>query len=191
CDPEQYGRMIEYQFPKEKLIFGPLQIESRIDQNSEISQLFTLWSQSGSEIIRGNLLVIPVRDSLIYVEPVYLVSANSQLPELKIMIAAYQDRLSFAPTLDEALAKLFGARPGATAPGTPTAREQAEALAAGAAAASAGGAVTPEELRGLIDQALREYNGATQALSGGDFAAYGERIMALQKVLEELEARSR
>jgi uncharacterized membrane protein (UPF0182 family) len=78
-DGENYGRIIEYKFPKEKLIFGPLQIESRIDQNSDISQLFTLWGQKGSSVIRGNLLVIPVRDSLIYVEPVYLRAEQSEL----------------------------------------------------------------------------------------------------------------
>jgi uncharacterized membrane protein (UPF0182 family) len=171
CDPDQYGRMIEYQFPKEKLIFGPLQIESRIDQNSEISQLFTLWSQSGSEIIRGNLLVIPIKDSLIYVEPVYLVSANSQLPELKIIIVAYQDRLKYAPSLEEALAQVFGAS---------TARPVLQAEAATAALP------TPENLGRLIEQALGDYNAATEKLRQGDFAGYGELIVELKAVLEEL-----
>jgi len=184
CDPENYGRMIEYQFPKEKLIFGPLQIESRIDQNSEISQLFTLWSQSGSQIIRGNLLVIPVKDSLIYVEPVYLVSANSQLPELKIMIVAYQDRLAFAPTLTEALAQLFG--------GAVPGEAVAVAAARGEARATPAVGIAPmDELAGLIEEALRDYDAATEALRSGDFATYGEQIMELRRVLEELEARSR
>jgi uncharacterized membrane protein (UPF0182 family) len=181
-DPGQYGKMIEYQFPKEKLIFGPLQIESRIDQNSEISQLFTLWSQSGSKIIRGNLLVIPIENSLIYVEPVYLVSANSQLPELKIIIVAYQDRLSFAPTLEEALGQLFGATVAraATTIGVQTAMTP---VAPGAAAQA-------EDLSRLIQQALADYNAATRALQSGDFAGYGERIERLKAVLEELAARS-
>jgi uncharacterized membrane protein (UPF0182 family) len=182
-DPGQYGKIIEYQFPKEKLIFGPLQIESRIDQNSEISQLFTLWSQSGSKVIRGNLLVIPVKDSLIGVEPVYLVSANSQLPELKIVIAAYQNRLSYAPTLEEALGQLFGAAvpPAATISGTQTP----------AVPALQGTAALAPELDRLIQQALADYNAATQALQSGDFAGYGERIVRLKAVLEELAARSR
>jgi len=192
CDPEHYGRMIEYQFPKDKLIFGPLQIESRIDQNNEISQLFTLWSQSGSQIIRGNLLVIPIEDSLIYVEPVYLVSDISQLPELKIVIVAYQDRLGFAPTLEGALTQVFGVLPGireaAPMPTAAAAAARAEALLRAPTAAAPG---AMDELGRLIDRALREYNAATEALRDGDFAAYGERITALQRVLEELEARSR
>ena len=182
-DPGQYGKMIEYQFPKDKLIFGPMQIEARIDQNSEISQLFTLWSQSGSKIIRGNLLVIPIENSLIYVEPVYLVSANSQLPELKIIIVAYQDRLSYAPTLEEALGQLFGATVAraATTSGTQT------SVMPGAP----GEAVQVGELSRLIQQALADYNAATRALQSGDFAGYGERIAQLKAVLEELAARSR
>ena len=108
CDPENYGRIIEYKFPKEKLLYGPLQIESRIDQNSEISQLFTLWGQKGSSIIRGNLLVIPIKDSLIYVEPVYLRAEQSELPELKRVIVGYQDKISIGETLEDALYEAFG-----------------------------------------------------------------------------------
>jgi uncharacterized membrane protein (UPF0182 family) len=174
CDPERYGRMIEYQFPKDKLIFGPLQIESRIDQNSEISQLFTLWSQSGSQIIRGNLLVIPVKDSLIYVEPVYLVSANSQLPELKIIIVSYQDTLVYAATLEEALGQIFG---------TPAA-SSAAAVSAGPAPVSA--LPSLENIAKLVQQALTAYSDATQKLRDGDFAGYGELITRLKTVLDQL-----
>jgi len=175
-DPDTYGKMIEYQFPKEKLIFGPLQIESRIDQNSEISQLFTLWSQSGSDIIRGNLLVIPIKDSLIYVEPVYLVSANSQLPELKIIIVAYQDRLAFALTLEEALNQVFGK------PSTKV------AVAEGGAPAA-----LPflEDIGRLVEQALENYDAAVEKLQQGDFASYGELIMQLKADLEKLSAQSK
>jgi uncharacterized membrane protein (UPF0182 family) len=175
-DPDTYGKMIEYQFPKEKLVFGPLQIESRIDQNSEISQLFTLWSQSGSDIIRGNLLVIPIKDSLIYVEPVYLVSANSQLPELKIIIVAYQDRLGFAPTLEEALGQVFGSS------------STRVALAEEAVPAAL---PSLEDIGRLIEQALENYNAAAAKLRQGDFASYGELIMRLREDLEELSAQSK
>ncbi|MBA7571441.1 hypothetical protein ES708_13204 [subsurface metagenome] len=175
-DPDTYGKMIEYQFPKEKLIFGPLQIESRIDQNSEISKLFTLWSQSGSDIIRGNLLVIPIKDSLIYVEPVYLVSANSQLPELKIIIVAYQDRLGFAPTLEEALGQVFGTS------------STKVALAEKAASTAL---PLLEDIGRLIEQALENYNSAAEKLQQGDFAGYGELIMQLETDLEELSAQSK
>ena len=109
CDPQEYGKIIEYQFPKEKLIFGPMQIESRIDQNTEISQLFTLWGQRGSKVIRGNLLVYPVKNSLIYVEPIYLRSEQSQLPELKRVVVAYQDNIGLGKNLQGALDRIFGA----------------------------------------------------------------------------------
>jgi len=175
-DPDTYGKMIEYQFPKEKLIFGPLQIESRIDQNSEISKLFTLWSQSGSDIIRGNLLVIPIKDSLIYVEPVYLVSANSQLPELKIIIVVYQNRLGFAPTLEEALGQVFGT--------SSTKMALAEKAASTALPLL-------EDIGRLIEQALENYNSAAEKLQQGDFAGYGELIMQLETDLEELSAQSK
>jgi uncharacterized membrane protein (UPF0182 family) len=177
CDPERYGKMIEYQFPKEKLIFGPLQIESRIDQNTDISQLFTLWSQSGSKIIRGNLLVIPIKDSLIYVEPVYLVASNSQLPELKIVIVAYQDKLEYALSLDEALNLVFG---------TAKAKETAASAALRPTALP-----TFENISKLIEEALKDYDTATQKLREGDFANYGAIIMELRNVLEELAATSK
>ncbi|MFN2166049.1 MAG: hypothetical protein ACK2U9_07280, partial [Anaerolineae bacterium] len=128
--------------------------------------------------------------------PVYLVSANSQLPELKIIIAAYQDRLGFAPTLAEALGQLFGAPIGGeAAPVTPAARAAAApaAQAPAASLAPAAGSAAMGDLARLIDQALQDYNAATEALRGGDFATYGQRIMELKGVLEEmrrLEVRS-
>ena len=97
-----------YQFPKQRLIYGPSQIEARIDQTPEISEQMTLWSQAGSRVIRGNLLVIPVDDALMYVEAVYLQAESSQLPELKRVIVSYENSIAMEPTLDEALRKVFG-----------------------------------------------------------------------------------
>ena len=176
CDLEDYGRIIEYKFPKEKLIYGPLQIESRIDQNSEISQLFTLWGQKGSSVIRGNLLVIPVKDSLIYVEPVYLRAEQSELPELKRVIVGYQDNIEMGLPLDEALVKLFGGV-------IPVVTKEGE---------EAGLAPAPVEfsIRELILNARIIYDDAQKKLSEGDFSGYGDSIDALEKVLEDLVERT-
>ena len=176
CDPESYGRIVEYKFPKEKLLYGPLQIESRIDQNSEISQLFTLWGQKGSSVIRGNLLVIPVKDSLIYVEPIYLRAEQSELPEMKRVIVGYQDRIGIGLTLDEALYKVFGTR-------TPESAEFAVAEEAGG--------VTPLaafRVDDLIRKANNYFAEAQTRLKQGDFAGYGEYVDELKKVLSQLEA---
>jgi len=172
CDQENYGQIIEYKFPKEKLIFGPLQIESRIDQNSDISQLFTLWGQKGSSVIRGNLLVIPVRDSLIYVEPVYLRAEQSELPELKRVIVGYQDNIEIGLTLEEALVKVFGG----------IAPAEAEQVTA------AGEIIAPVLLsvRELALKAQQIYDDAQKKLRSGDFAGYGDAIENLEDVIKDI-----
>ncbi len=171
-DGENYGRIIEYKFPKEKLIFGPLQIESRIDQNSDISQLFTLWGQKGSSVIRGNLLVIPVRDSLIYVEPVYLRAEQSELPELKRVIVGYQDNIAMGLNLEDALMKLFGGRVSAT-------EEVVEVVEEAPIPAML-------SVRELVLRAQDFYSDAQQRLRNGDFAGYGRVIKQLENILNEL-----
>ena len=107
CDPPDYGKLIVYEFPKDKLVYGPFQIEARINQNTEISQQISLWNQMGSRVIRGNLLVVPIENSILYVTPLYLRAESGQLPELKRVIAAYGDRVVMEETLAEALAALF------------------------------------------------------------------------------------
>ena len=107
CDSPDYGKLIVYEFPKDKLVYGPFQIEALINQNTEISQQLTLWNQMGSRVIRGNLLVIPIENSILYVSPLYLRAAQGQLPELKRVIAAYGDRVVMKETLAEALSALF------------------------------------------------------------------------------------
>ncbi len=172
CDPENYGRIIEYKFPKEKLIYGPLQIESRIDQNSEISQLFTLWGQKGSSVIRGNLLVIPIKDSLIYVEPIYLRAEQSELPELKRVIIGYQDNIEIGLTLEDALYKTFGA-PEITMPEKEVV-EVTEPLVG-------------INIQELVQKAASHFNQAQKMLNEGDFAGYGEYIKQLGEVLNQLQ----
>jgi uncharacterized membrane protein (UPF0182 family) len=107
CDAPDYGKLIVYEFPKDKLVYGPFQIEARINQNTEISQQISLWNQMGSRVIRGHLLVVPIENSILYVSPLYLRAESGQLPELKRVIAAYGDRVVMEETLAEALAALF------------------------------------------------------------------------------------
>ncbi|HHY91113.1 MAG TPA: UPF0182 family protein, partial [Clostridiales bacterium] len=108
-DGEHYGKLIIYKFPKEKTVYGPMQIEAKIDQDTDISKEFSLWGQRGSTYLRGNLLTIPIENSLLYVEPIYLKAENeNSLPEVKRVVVAYQDRLAYESTLEEALAKMFG-----------------------------------------------------------------------------------
>jgi uncharacterized membrane protein (UPF0182 family) len=127
CDGEHYGTLIEYAFPKEKLVFGPAQIEARIDQDTTISQQLSLWNQTGSRVIRGNLLVIPIDDALLYVEPLYLRAEKRELPELKRLIASAGDRVVMSQNVEPLLAALFS---GAAAPPVVVASAPAPAAAA-------------------------------------------------------------
>ena len=107
-DGEQYGKLVVYNFPKQKLIYGPSQIVARINQEAEISRQISLWDQRGSSVIQGNLLVIPIEESLIYVRPLYLKADAGKIPELKRVIVGYEDNIAMERTLDEALEKIFG-----------------------------------------------------------------------------------
>src|SRR4030042_4479704 len=108
CDPKEYGKLVVYRFPKQKLIYGPRQIESRINQEPEISRQLSLWDQRGSNVIPGTLLVIPVEESLIYVQPIYLKAETGQIPELKRIIVAYENSIAMEETLEQSLARVFG-----------------------------------------------------------------------------------
>jgi uncharacterized protein len=169
CDPPDYGKLIVYEFPKEKLVYGPFQIEARINQNTEISQQISLWNQMGSRVIRGNLLVVPIDNSILYVTPLYLRAQSGQLPELKRVIAAYGDRVVMENTLPAALAALFKE----TTPVAP--------LPAAAAAPAAGG---PADARARA--ALGHYDRAIDHLKAGDWAGFGAELDALRPLLEEL-----
>jgi uncharacterized protein len=174
CDPPDYGKLIVYEFPKEKLVYGPFQIEARINQNTEISQQLTLWNQMGSRVIRGaNLLVIPIENSILYVSPLYLRAEHGHLPELKRVIAAYGEHVVMKETLAEALAALF-AEPG-TEPtvSSPT----AEVPATGPAATQA-------------QQALDRYNQAVERLKAGDWKGFGTQFDAMGEVLEKMNRQS-
>ena len=107
CDGKNYGKFLAYQFPKDKLVLGPQQVETKIDQDSFLSGQLTLWDQRGSQVIRGNVLAIPVNNTLFYVEPIYLQSETAAYPELRLVAVMHGDNLSYAPTFDQALEGLF------------------------------------------------------------------------------------
>jgi uncharacterized membrane protein (UPF0182 family) len=111
CDPENYGRFIAYQFPKDKMVLGPQQVETKIDQDSFLSGQLTLWDQHGSKVIRGNVLAIPVNNTLFYVEPIYLQAETAAYPELRLVVVMQGDNMSYAKTFDEALNGLFSRSP--------------------------------------------------------------------------------
>ena len=174
CDAPNYGKLIVYEFPKEKLVYGPFQIEARINQSTEISQQITLWNQMGSRVIRGaNLLVIPIENSILYVTPLYLRAEHGHLPELKRVIAAYGEHVVMKETLAEALSALF-TEPG-TAPAVSTTTE--ERPVTGPAASQA-------------REALDRYNQAVERLKSGDWKGFGTQFDAMRELLEEMNRRS-
>ena len=173
-DAPHYGELVVYELPKERLVYGPQQIEARIDQDTTISQQLSLWNQMGSKVIRGNLLVIPVEDAVVYVEPLYLRSTQAQIPELKRVIVAYDDRLAMARNLDDALAAVF--RPGATPPRPVTAPATAIPELETAPAPAA-----PSETTSARDR----YRAALEALQRGDWQSFGREMDALGKALEQ------
>jgi len=176
-DPPHYGELVVYRFPKDALVFGPMQVESRINQDPEISQAITLWNQQGSRVIRGNLLVIPIEEGVLYVEPLFLQAERSQLPELKRVIVATGARIQMADAFEPALAAVLGRRP-----------------ATGPPAVSPPGAGPPTdsaERSRLIAEALATYRRAQERLRGGDFSGYSQEIDRLGKILERLAAETK
>ena len=174
CDGPNYGKLIVYEFPKEKLVYGPFQIEARINQSTEISQQITLWNQMGSRVIRGaNLLVIPIENSILYVSPLYLRAEHGHLPELKRVIAAYGEHVVMKETLAEALSALF-LEPGAAAAVSTTTEEKP---VTGPAASQA-------------REALDRYNQAVERLKSGDWKGFGTQFDAMRELLEEMNRRS-
>ncbi len=173
-DGDRYGQRLLFEFPKQQLVFGPQQIEARIDQNPLISEQLTLWSQEGSQVIRGDLFVIPIEQSLLYVEPIYLRAEQSEMPELKRVILAYNDEIVMETTLEAAIATIFGpddspdASPAATPPADTSPPPVSTALTA--------------QLR----EALELYEQSQAALRAGDWAEYGRLNTELGRRLQTL-----
>jgi hypothetical protein len=193
-DPPHYGELVAYELPKQQLVFGPSQVEARVDQDPEISAQISLWNQRGSRVIRGNLIVLPMGSSFLYVEPLYLLAETSELPELKRVIVASGDRIAMRETLEEALVALIQAGP--TVAELEVAVDEAaleEAAVEGAPEATptpqAGEApVMDESVQTLIDRAGEHFAAAEQAQRDGDWATYGRELEALGEVLDQLQA---
>ena len=172
-DGANYGQLIVYTMPKNKTVYGPMQIEAQIDQNTEISKEFSLWASSGSTYKRGDLFVIPIGTSLMYVEPVYLEASNQAIPEVKRVIVAYQDKIAYEATLGEALESLFGAS---------TEGNRADSVIDGGSAEEG----TSDDIKSLINKAQNAYDKAIEAQKNGDWAEYGKYIGQLEKYLTKL-----
>ena len=168
CDEPNYGKLLIYTFPRDRLIFGPKQVDARINQDSYISQQLTLWGQRGSEVIRGSLLVIPIEQSLLYVQPLYLAAADKVgLPELRRVIVAYENDVVMEENLERALQQLFGVK---------TVSEKAER----------GAAAAPLSAGELAKEAMKVYGKAMEFQRQGNWAGYGEEIKKLEQILKRL-----
>lgn len=198
-DPGNYGRRVIYEFPKDRLIYGPMQIEARIDQDPVISEQITLWSQQGSSVVRGNLMVIPIGSGILYVEPLFLQAQQSQLPELRRVIATWGTSIVMEPTLEDAMLALIRRTAGeavaegaAIEPSGGDAEADALADAAGEAAAEAPAAATgprsTTEIRTLSRDARAAYDRAVAAQRRGDWAAYGEALEELGRILDRMSS---
>jgi hypothetical protein len=180
-DGDHYGDVIVYDFPKTRLVDGPLQVEARIDQNAQLSGQLTLWNQQGSKVRRGGLLVIPIGSALLYAEAIYLQASRSPMPELRLVVLAMQDRLAYAPTFEAALAGLFGA----PSPAGPTPGAAATTPPALSAAPAAGQA----DVQSLIAQAAKDLSDYQRLTAEGRLGEAGQKLEHLKRTLDELSKR--
>jgi uncharacterized membrane protein (UPF0182 family) len=172
CDGDSYGQLVIYMLSKEKLIYGPMQIEARINQKPDISAELTLWGQRGSSVIRGNLLIIPIEHSFIYVEPIYLQSEQGQMPQLKRVIAVHGGQLEMRNDLDEALRAVFAVEA--------VPKEQVQKALA---------ALPTGPLSTMAQEALNHYNKALDYLKQGNWGKYGEELSQIKRLLETMAAK--
>jgi hypothetical protein len=181
-DGEHYGTSIVYDFPKTKLVDGPLQIEARIDQNAQLSGQLTLWNQQGSHVRRGTLLVIPSGRALLYAEPIYLQADRSPMPELRLVVLALQDKLAYGPTFEAALSSLFGGNISSLS---------AMESPAGPTAAQAGAPAPTQDLNALIAQASKDFDDYQRLTAAGKLAEAGAKLEELKQVIGKLGARAK
>ncbi|MGH9173817.1 MAG: UPF0182 family protein, partial [Vicinamibacterales bacterium] len=191
-DGAHYGQLMVFQFPKQKLVFGPRQVVARINQDQVIAPQITLWNQQGSEVIQGTLMVIPVEESLIYVRPLYLRAQAGRIPELTRVIVAYNNQIVMERTLEAGLARLFGLplppAPAATEGLAVSAPDAPGAPVAPAAPGAPGAPVAPVAPE-LAIQAHEAYERALAAQRAGDWARYGEEIKRLGEILDRMRRR--
>ena len=177
-DGDHYGTSVVYDFPKTRLVDGPIQIESRIDQNAQLSGQLSLWNQQGSHVRRGSLLVIPCGKALLYAEPIYLQAERSPMPELRLVVLALQDRLAYAPTFEGALASLFGSE-----------SSSLSAAEAPQGVLEAGAQAQPKEsVNALAAQAGKDFSDYQRLTSEGKLAEAGQKLDDLKHVLDRLNA---
>jgi uncharacterized membrane protein (UPF0182 family) len=181
-DGAAYGTSVVYDFPKTRLVDGPLQIEARIDQNAQLSGQLTLWNQQGSHVRRGSLLVIPSGRALLYAEPIYLQADRSPMPELRLVVLALQDRLAYGPTFEAALSSLFGG-------GVSSLRADESAHATPGSPITNNGAAAPAaDLNGLIVEAGKDFNDYQRLAGEGKQGEAGQKLDELKRVIEKLNA---
>jgi uncharacterized membrane protein (UPF0182 family) len=189
-DDPHYGTTIVYDFPKTRLVDGPLQIEARIDQNAQLSGQLSLWNQQGSHVRRGTLLVIPIGRALLYAEPIYLQAERSPMPELRIVVLALQDRLAYGPTFESAVAALLGNAPStlALAPGATQASQPRPAPSPGSAPSPP---APTSDVDTLIGEAVRDLADYQRLTAEGRLGEAGQRLESLKQKLEQLQGRKR
>ncbi len=183
ADGENYGKLFVYRFPKQKQIYGPKQIIARVNQDPEISRQLTLWNQRGSQVILGTLMVIPIKESLIYVQSLYLQAENGKIPELRRVIVVAENRIAMEPTLEASLARIFGSN---LSTETPPPGSGATLAQATQAAANPSATLPAASLQSLSAQAKEHYDRALQAQRSGDWALYGEELKKLGTVIEQM-----
>ena len=178
CDGENYGKLLVYNFPKSRLVEGPLNLEARIDQNAQLSGQFTLWNQQGSTVIRGHLLVIPIGTSLLYVEPIYLQANTSPMPELRLVVLATQERLAYGTNFAEAMSGLFGEAQQKPSEPKPTPENP-----------SSGNQPTPPTVQSvtqLVNRAIQEFDDYQKLTAQGKLAEAGQKLEQHKRTLEEI-----
>ena len=201
-DGENYGKLLTYNFPKSRLIDGPLQIDARIDQNAQLSGQFTLWNQQGSRVIRGHLLVIPLGRSLLFVEPIYLQAEHSPMPELRIVVLATHEKLAYGQTFNEAMTNLFGEAaqaglvsqtgslpgPQGSQPGSLPGSQPGATPPSGAPAPAA----TPaQNLQQLVNRAIQEFDDYQRLTAEGKLGEAGQKLEQHRRTLEEIRRLTR
>lgn len=186
-DGANYGNAVVYNFPKTRLVDGPMQIEARIDQNAQLSSQLTLWNQQGSHVRRGTLLVIPCGRALLYAEPIYLQAQQSPMPELRLVVLALQDRLAYGPTFESAMASLFGGKPSSLTEAAATAEsgQTSQPAQTTAASATSGNSANQSTLITGAAQDLADYQRLT---AEGRLAEAGKKLEDLKRKLDQLQA---
>jgi uncharacterized membrane protein (UPF0182 family) len=184
-DGAHYGASVVYNFPKTKLVDGPLQIEARIDQNAQLSGQLTLWNQQGSHVRRGALLVIPTGRALLYAEPIYLQAERSPMPELRLVVLALQDRLAYGPTFESAMAALFGGAASSMS-AAPTSAELPRNPPASAASPR-----PAADLNALIAEAAKDLADYQRLTAEGKLGEAGQKLEELKRAIERLNARQK